>query len=86
MIVETVGNLFENNAESAVNTANCVGAMGKGIALQFRQKFSEDFFKDYKTACKNGDLQIGKIHIYLLRSENSSRFIINFPTKDHWRD
>lgn len=86
MLKETKGNLFESNTEALVNAVNCVGVMGKGIALQFRQRFSEDYFKDYKTACKNGDLRIGKVHIYSLNSENNPRFIVNFPTKNHWRE
>ena len=97
MIKETKGNLFEADTEAFVNAVNCVGVMGKGIALQFRQRFSEDYFKDYKAACKNGDLRIGKVHIYSLDSDsalayarasdkNFPRFIVNFPTKDYWRD
>lgn len=86
MLTEIKGNLFEANVETLVNAVNCVAVMGKGIALQFRQRFSEDYFKDYKAACKNGDLRIGKVHIYSLNSENDPRFIVNFPTKNHWRD
>ena len=85
MIKEIKGNLFETDTEAIVNAVNCVGVMGKGLALQFRKKFSEDYFKDYKPACQSGELQIGKVQIYLLKSEANPKYIVNFPTKDHWR-
>jgi O-acetyl-ADP-ribose deacetylase (regulator of RNase III) len=59
MIKETVGKLFEAKTEALINSVNCIGVMGKGIALQFRREFSEDYFKDYKRACQNGELAIG---------------------------
>ncbi len=86
MITETEGNLLEAKTEALVNAVNCVGVMGKGIALQFRREFSEDYFKDYKRACQSGELAIGKVHVYELKNvETNPRFIINFPTKNHWR-
>ena len=86
MITETKGNLLEAKTEALVNAVNCVGVMGKGIALQFRREFSEDYFKDYKRACQSGELAIGKVHVYELKNaETNSRFIVNFPTKNHWR-
>lgn len=85
MIKETKGNLLEAETEAIVNAVNCVGVMGKGLALQFRKKFSADYFEDYKRACQNGELQIGKVHVYSLKSETNPKYIINFPTKDHWR-
>lgn len=86
MIKETKGNLLEAETEAIVNAVNCVGVMGKGLALQFRKRFSEDYFKDYKRACQTGDLQIGKVQIYSLKSETSPKYIMNFPTKEHWRE
>lgn len=86
MIKETAGDLLQAETEAIVNAVNCVGVMGKGLALQFRRKFSEDYFKDYKRACRNGDLRIGKVHVYSLDTKNNPRFIVNFPTKDHWRE
>ncbi len=86
MIKETVGNLFEAKAEALVNAVNCVGVMGKGIALQFRQKFPAAYFNDYKLACQKGELAIGKVHIFELKTQHNPRFIVNFPTKNHWRD
>ena len=61
--------------------------MGKGIALQFKQKFPADYFKAYKLACQNGELAIGKVQVFELENtQNNPRFIINFPTKRHWRE
>jgi O-acetyl-ADP-ribose deacetylase (regulator of RNase III) len=71
---------------------NCVGVMGKGIALQFRREFSEDYFKDYKRACQSGELAIGKVHVYELHETRPltqavlTKYIVNFPTKNHWRE
>ena len=77
---------MEAKTEALVNAVNCVGVMGKGIALQFRREFSEDYFKDYKRACQGGELAIGKVHVYELKNaETNPRFIVNFPTKNHWR-
>lgn len=87
MIKETSGNLFNSNAEALVNAVNCVGVMGKGIALQFKQKFPAEYFKAYKIACQNGELAIGKVQIFELKNTNTNpNFIINFPTKNHWRE
>lgn len=87
MIKETVGNLFEANTEALVNAVNCVGVMGKGIALQFKQKFPKEYFNDYKKACQNGELAIGRVQIFQLKDvETNPRFIVNFPTKNHWRE
>lgn len=85
MIKEVAGNLLEARAEALVNAVNCVGVMGKGIALQFRQKFPAAYFDDYKIACQNGELAIGKVHVFDLETRNNPRFIVNFPTKNHWR-
>ncbi len=93
MIKEATGNLFEAKTETLVNAVNCVGVMGKGIALQFKQKFPAEYFKAYKLACQNGELAIGKVRVFDLCtlaharvSASSPRFIINFPTKRHWRE
>ncbi len=87
MIKETTGNLFEAKTEALVNAVNCVGIMGKGIALQFKQKFPTDYFNTYKLDCQNGELAIGKVQVYKLKNaQTNPRFIINFPTKNHWRE
>ena len=86
MIKFIKGNLLESDAEALVNTVNTVGVMGKGIALQFKNQFPENF-KVYSKACKNNEFNIGDL---LITEENSllhndKRIIINFPTKTDWR-
>jgi len=85
MIQYVTGNLLESNAEALVNTVNTIGVMGKGIALQFKNTFPNNF-KLYAKACKNDEIKIGE----LLVTEDDSMFtgkkmIINFPTKTTWR-
>ena len=77
-------NLLEADAEALVNTVNTVGVMGKGIALQFKKKFPENF-KAYARACKNGEVEIGEMFTFPLDKLTNPRYIINFPTKKHWR-
>jgi len=80
-------NLFDTDAEAIVNTVNCVGVMGKGVALEFKKRWPENY-KAYKKACDSGTLRPGKLLVFDRRSLLSSplpRFLINFPTKDHWR-
>ncbi len=81
MITVRVGDLFESSAQTLVNTVNCVGVMGKGIALQFRQRFP-DMFEDYVARCKAGGVRLGEPYLY---RRLSPPWILNFPTKDHWR-
>ena len=81
MISYTKGNMFESNADCLINTVNCEGFMGKGIAYQFKLKFPENN-KDYIKACKSGRLKVGTLHYFV---ENGIT-IINFPTKDKWRE
>lgn len=69
--------------DAVVNTVNCVGVMGKGIALQFKQKYPENF-KKYKRACDNKQVVPGKMFV-VKTGGAQPKFIINFPTKDHWR-
>lgn len=81
------GDLLNQKVDAIVNAVNCVGVMGKGIALQFKQRWPENY-KAYATACKNGKVQIGKMFVYDIDplSTENLRFIINFPTKNHWRE
>lgn len=81
MIRYITGNIFESNAECLVNTVNCEGYMGKGIAYQFKMKYPQNN-KDYVRACKSGELHIGTIHSYF----EDGILIVNFPTKDKWRE
>lgn len=85
MIQYVKGNIFESNAEALVNTVNTVGVMGKGIALQFREAFPENY-RVYKRACQNKKMHIGEMLI--VEDTNlmyGRKLIVNFPTKTHWR-
>ena len=84
MIEYKKGNLLEAEAEALVNTVNCVGVMGKGIALQFKQAYPDNF-KEYAKACKNNLVMPGKMFIVDTGSMFNPRYIINFPTKRHWK-
>ncbi|WP_038098677.1 type II toxin-antitoxin system antitoxin DNA ADP-ribosyl glycohydrolase DarG [Thioalkalivibrio sp. HK1] len=84
-IESTQGNLLEADAEALVNTVNCVGVMGKGIALQFKQAFPENFLA-YARACKGQEVRPGRMMVFETDEMLNPRYIINFPTKRHWRD
>ena len=85
MIQYTTGNILESNAQALINTVNTVGIMGKGIALQFKKAYPNNF-SAYQNACKKGDIAIGKLFITKDRNLNSGeKIIINFPTKKDWR-
>ncbi|CRZ16945.1 type II toxin-antitoxin system antitoxin DNA ADP-ribosyl glycohydrolase DarG [Mycolicibacterium neworleansense] len=84
MITSEEGNLLQADADALVNTVNTVGVMGKGIALQFKKAYPA-MFKEYARACKAGDVQLGHMHIWETGALDGPRFIINFPTKGHWR-
>ncbi len=78
------GDLLKEKSEAIVNTVNCVGVMGKGIALQFKQRWPKNF-RDYEAAAKRQEIKPGKMFIHDLGEWAKPRFIINFPTKVHWR-
>lgn len=78
------GNIFEASAEALVNTVNTVGVMGKGVALQFKRAFPDNY-KAYAAACKRGEVQVGKVFVHHRNTLENPRYIINFPTKRHWR-
>lgn len=84
MITTTQGNLLEADAEALVNTVNCVGVMGKGIALQFKQAFPENF-SHYAKVCKKGGMVVGKMLVFETGGMLNPKYIINFPTKRHWK-
>ena len=84
MIRLVSGNLLKAQTEALVNTVNCVGVMGKGIALQFKQAFPDNF-KDYSQACDKGTVRIGKMFVYKTDRMFHPKYIINFPTKRHWK-
>jgi len=74
-----------NNFEAIINTVNCVGVMGKGIALEFKKRYPENFIA-YKKACQSKELIIGKSLVFPIMDDLNTKFIINFPTKLHWRN
>lgn len=76
-------NILDSDCEAIVNTVNCVGVMGKGLARQFRMRYPYMFLA-YKDACAADRIKIGQIHEYYDRA--TGKLIINFPTKVHWRD
>jgi O-acetyl-ADP-ribose deacetylase (regulator of RNase III) len=78
------GDILKADAEALVNTVNCVGVMGRGIALQFRNVFPDNF-KAYAAACKQGEVQPGRMFVFETGQLAGPRYIINFPTKRHWR-
>ena len=75
------GDIFDSKAQVIVNTVNCKGVMGKGLALAFKQKYP-DMFPVYENECKTGRLTIGRLMLY----RKSAPWILNFPTKNHWRN
>ena len=84
MIEMTTGNIVEAGTEALVNTVNCVGYMGRGIALQFRKAFPENF-QAYEKAVRQGEVRPGRMFVFETHSLVPPRYIINFPTKRHWR-
>lgn len=84
MLSTATGNLLQADVDALVNTVNTVGVMGKGIALQFRKAYPE-MFAAYAKACKAGEVQLGHMNVWETGALDGPRFIINFPTKGHWR-
>ncbi len=87
MIEIKEGNIFTTECQTIVNTVNCVGVMGAGIAYEFRLRYPEMFNK-YRRFCDNGSIRIGNLWIYTLNSnkeDSGYTKILNFPTKDHWK-
>ncbi len=84
MIQFTKGNLLDADVEAVVNTVNTVGVMGKGIALMFKERFPENF-KAYEAASKRKEIAVGRMFVTASAELSGPRWIINFPTKKHWR-
>lgn len=80
-ITEVTGDLLQSESQALVNTVNCVGVMGKGIALSFKKTFPDNF-KQYRKACEEHRVIVGKMFV----TSESNHIIINFPTKEHWRN
>jgi O-acetyl-ADP-ribose deacetylase (regulator of RNase III) len=84
MITEGTGDLLEADVDALVNTVNCVGVMGKGIALQFKRKYPGNY-EEYANACRRGEVQLGRMFVVEPHASARPRYIINFPTKQHWK-
>ena len=84
MITYVKGNILHDQADAIINTVNTVGVMGKGLALQFKKAFPDNF-KVYKTACDHDQLTTGKVLTVPTESLSAPHYIINFPTKAHWK-
>ena len=84
MITQLTGNILHDQSDAIVNTVNTVGIMGKGLALQFKKAFPDNF-NIYKKACDDKSLIIGKVLTVNLNSMNAPFYVINFPTKAHWK-
>lgn len=84
MIAYRTGNLLEAPTEALVNTVNTMGVMGKGIALQFKNAFPENY-KAYSDAVKSGSFHLGEVLVVPVKTLGPARYVINFPTKAHWR-
>jgi O-acetyl-ADP-ribose deacetylase (regulator of RNase III) len=86
LIVE--GSVLESKAQTLVNTVNCVGIMGKGLALAFKKRYPE-MYRDYVNRCARGEVKLGQPYVYRpaddLFAKSPVQWILLFPTKDHWR-
>jgi len=80
MFKAVIGDLFASDAQTLVNTVNCVGVMGKGVALEFKKRWPR-MFEDYELRCQRKQVRLGEPYLY----RDDKRSVINFPTKDHWR-
>ena len=78
------GDILKHDADALVNAVNCLGVMGAGLALQFRRAF-EDNYEAYRTAAKRNEVRPGRMFVFERSALESPRWIINFPTKRHWK-
>jgi uncharacterized protein YwgA/O-acetyl-ADP-ribose deacetylase (regulator of RNase III) len=81
MVKTLIADMFNSSAQTLVNTINCVGVMGKGVALEFRKRFP-DMYADYVKACEAGEVRLGRPYVY---RRTVPPWILNFPTKNDWR-
>ena len=84
MIGYKTGNILSEGTEALVNTVNCVGIMGRGLALQFKRAYPDNF-QAYAARCRRSEIRPGRVFVFETRATVSPRYIINFPTKRHWR-
>ena len=85
MIIYLKGDLLDCDAEVLVNAVNTVGVMGKGIALRFKERFPDNL-KAYQLACRDHKVKVGKVFNTMTGYDHNPKCIVNFPTKEHWRD
>lgn len=85
MIIYKKGDLLADSAEALVNAVNTVGVMGAGIARQFKKQFP-DMFIEYERACHANEVKLGKMHIVQTETSDGDKYIVNFPTLEHWTD
>lgn len=85
MIRYTSGDMLQADTEALVNPVNCVGVMGRGLALQFKQAYPANF-RVYAEACRLGEVQPGRMLVTATGESGPRHHVINFPTKRHWRD
>lgn len=85
MLVSVCGDLLLARADALVNPVNCVGVMGRGLALQFRRAYPDNF-QAYAAACRRGGVVPGRVFVFSPGSSAGPRYIVNFPTKRHWRE
>jgi O-acetyl-ADP-ribose deacetylase (regulator of RNase III)/uncharacterized protein YwgA len=81
MFKALIGDIFASEAQTLVNTVNCVGIMGKGVAAEFKKRFPE-MYEDYSRRCERNQVRLGEPYLY---RDLGGAMIVNFPTKDHWR-
>jgi O-acetyl-ADP-ribose deacetylase (regulator of RNase III) len=84
MIELSRGDILSADVEALVNTVNCVGVMGRGVALQFRKAFPDNY-RAYRVACAREEVEPGRMFVHVLSRLENPRYIINFPTKRHWK-
>lgn len=85
MITHVMGDILQSEADALVNPVNCVGTMGKGLALAFQEAYPR-YYKHYLRACAAKAIQPGQINVYTTRFFTPPHYLISFPTKRHWRD
>lgn len=85
VLIQSSGSLFETDAQAIVNAVNCVGVMGKGLALEFKNRYPDNF-KAYTSVCASGKLKPGGIFVFEEKTQNQSIHVVNVATKDDWRN
>lgn len=85
MFEYVTGDLLSADVEALVNTVNCVGVMGRGIALQFKKSYPDNY-REYVSAVKRDEVRLGKVFVHRTGMMTNPKFIINFPTKNHWKE